>query len=170
VADDGSTVTSCLGCLNGGGCLDTKRLHILECGDVTDATSSFTSANGVTTSTAAEACLNTLGCIVGSTGVDPTLGMNCAADPAGISYCSCGAAGYARNSSGNSGTIGCSQDPLSTLDGVCEMPELAGMSTDSPGNFIANFTTTSIGPSGYANSILNCGSSTNSCPMCFTGW
>jgi hypothetical protein len=168
VADNSSN--SCLGCLNAGGCLDTSRLHTLECGDVSGATGSFTSANGVTTSTAAQACVNTLSCITGATGVDTTLGTNCASDPAGISYCSCGAAGFATNSSGNSGTIGCSQDSLSTLNGACETLELAGMTTESPGNFIANFTTTSIGPSGYANSILNCGSSTNSCPQCFTNF
>jgi hypothetical protein len=165
---DGANATTCLGCLNNSQCIDIGKITGLECGDITGANSSFTSANGVVTSSAALACINSLNCITGTTGFDTTLNANCASDPAGISYCSCGAGGFATNSNNNAGTIGCSQDTLATLNGVCNTTELSGMNTDAPGTFVANYTTTSVGPSGFANQILACAiNPNNNCTMCF---
>jgi hypothetical protein len=146
---------SCLSCLVASSCVDNPA-HNIKKRECDDFTAAFTAGNGHV-STQNAACLATLSCMIGSTG------MQCAANAAGDSYCYCGAGGFA-----GVGPSSCTGTNDTAVNGSCLVPEANGFTfgqTDAL-DIGDNYTDTSgANPSGVANQILTCaqGNSCNSC-------
>jgi hypothetical protein len=159
--------TSCYECLVTSACIDDDIGPDTgsECGDLTGTVGAGAQAS----ETKAQACLNTLACVLGA----PSQGgyafpggfVSCGNSPTdGIANCYCGSA-FAT-------TAACSGATGSTVNGVCETAMLDGFgftTATAPSSVIGAITTKSSG-SGMADAILKCAgtnSTTPACTMCF---
>jgi hypothetical protein len=146
----------CYSCLIASSCVDYP-LHNIKDRECDDFTAAFTAGNG-SASTQDAACLGALTCMVGPTG------MQCAANPAGDSYCYCGAGGFA-----GMGPSSCTGTNDTAVNGPCLVPEANGFAypqndaLDIGNNYTDN---TGANPAGIANLILTCAQG-NTCTACF---
>jgi hypothetical protein len=146
---------TCLSCLVASSCVDNPA-HAIKLRECDDFTGSFTAGDG-NVSTKNAACLATLNCMIGTTG------MSCAANAAGDSFCYCGLGGFA-----GVGPSSCTGTNDTAVNGSCLTQEANGFTYPEfdaldIGN---NFTDISgANPSGIANQILTCaqGNNCNSC-------
>jgi hypothetical protein len=139
---------ACYTCMQNNFCLDNASTTGFECGDLAG---NFTNGAG-TSVVASQACLNTLGCVIGSTGMD------CANNANGLSDCYCGPS-----------LTSTQCQTATTQNGPCLTDEVAGFAY-TPGSGAANTIlgefTQQTQPSGNANALAACAVA-NSCSTCF---
>jgi hypothetical protein len=158
------TAASCYACLVSTGCIDGGGFGGNECGDLSGTIT--TGAAAGTTLTAA--CLNTLSCILPSSGT--TCGNNAST---GISNCFCGSNGG--TASACTSLANFVEPPSgSGPNGSCDTQEFDGFGYASGGvtnTAVLGSFTTNTSASGMANAILSCAGTNSgslaSCPQCF---
>jgi hypothetical protein len=168
---------SCYECLVSAGCIDTNTNHGEECGDLTGVLSAGASTGG----SLANACLDVIDCIFGSTFTDgqqfpattPPLAGTCADDANnGVANCFCGfGVGSTTFPGPNDDSANCNQAAPSVDNGACLAAEYAGFgTTNATANsvILGEFTTTTLA-SGMANELFACAgaNSVPACPQCF---
>jgi hypothetical protein len=157
-----STVTSCYQCLVSAACINGTTFSIAghECDDLSGTVGSGAQA----TEANAQACLNTLQCL---------LSTNCANAPFdsfptgpndGIANCYCGPVFPT--------AIACTSATGATVNGACAQVEVDGLgdTTSAGGGTILQFFTVKTLPSGMANAILRCAGTNTArpaCPQCY---